>query len=156
MTPKEANLAFWTLAKEIGPDAEIYVSLSGGARELALSASVYPSGLTKNSDFNFRIEAAEFEPLLDATRAKWAEHKDLHRKQVIKKIALTIISITRDFGACTEAALRGSGFTARDIAAYGADAVTEANAMADAGPFSIAKAIGANAPAEGVEGRALQ
>lgn len=152
MTPKEAKLAFDAFTTEIGPNADVFVSLNTGNRpEVAMTASVYPSGISKNSDFNFSVRAEEFEPLLDAARAKWAQHKELHGKQVTKKIALAVIAITREFGACTEAALRGSGFTAHDIKAYGADAVTEANAMADAGPFSIAPAPGANAPVGGIE-----
>jgi hypothetical protein len=53
-------------------------------------------------------------------------------------MALRIITITADQGACTDSALRMTGdFTDAEIAAYGAAACEEANRMADAGPFSI-------------------
>lgn len=158
MNPADAKANFAKLEKEIGPRAEIYVSLSFASREEPLSATIYPAGMGDSGrDLTFHIYAHSFEQLLAAVREKWGEHAERHRKQLVNKLALAVIDITRRLGACTDAALRGAGFAPEDIATHGGAACVEANEMAGCGPFSIAAAAASNgAPADAADGRTLQ
>jgi hypothetical protein len=150
MTPKEVQDALRALSDEIGPHAYVNAYIAGEDRGDPIYLAVYPNGITK-SDLYFAAQGDDWVTVIAAARAQWAEHKDEHRKQAVTKMALEIIRITHAFGSCTEAQLRGDVFTAADIAAYGADAVSEANKMADNGPFSIAKAPAANMPEGGLD-----
>jgi hypothetical protein len=149
MTPKQAKAEFLAFRREVGPRAELYATVEMDGGHNALYCSIYPSGMGAH-DLMFRVKADDWPELIAEARAKWAEHKDRHRAQSINKMALEIIRITHAFGSCTEAQLRGTKFTAEDIAAYGAEACSEANKMAANGPFSIAPAAGANAIGENV------
>lgn len=152
MTPKEAQAAFAEFEREVGPDAEVYPSLETKASRPPYCCTVYPSGITCN-DLTYRVTGADWPELLAAARAKWDEHKVRHRAQAVRKMALEVIRITHELGACSEAALRGAKFCAADIAAYGEEACATANSMASNGPFSITPSERANAPAGGVEAR---
>lgn len=134
------------MAKSIGGDAEIFTSISlhrciGKDYEGVICASIYPHGMTRGRSID--VYADDFDTLLALLTATWEKHFAAHRKQTIRKIALRIIEITADNGACHEAALRMT-FSQDQIAAYGKEACADANEIADKGPFSIAPAQGAN------------
>lgn len=57
--------------------------------------------------------------------------------QDIRRMALELIALTHKGGPVTEAALLAQGFTPRDVDDFGAQAITLANSMANAGPFVI-------------------
>lgn len=75
--------------------------------------------------------------------AEWEAKRAEVDTQLTKAIALAIIRLTHEFGACTDAQLRGD-FDARDVDRLGVAAVELANTMAERGPFSIEVAGGAN------------
>lgn len=144
MTPTEARAAFLAFEREVGPNADVMMSFNRHSDSTrALHVSVYPSGIAKD-DLSFRVDADDWDELLAAVRAKWDEHKDRHRSQTIRKMALEIIRITADLGECTDAALRDR-FNAGEIRAYGKDACADANTIAGKGPFTIKAMKGANA-----------
>lgn len=148
MTPSQLKTAILALQKEIGPRAEIYVSLntaSWRSDEGSLFASVYPRGLSSSEEMAFQVSADEGEDLLKKLRDGWAQHSARHRAELIRKMALRIINITAENGECTDAALRGEVFTEADVRLYGDDACEEANRIAARGPFSIITIRGANA-----------
>lgn len=109
-----------------------------------LAASIYPDGVTKPCAL--RVYGDDWATLLDAVRAKWAEHSSIHRTRRIREMALAIIRITAEQGTCTDAALRGDGgFTDAEVSALGSEACADADAIAANGPFSIFTIAGANA-----------
>lgn len=144
MTPMEARTEFAALEKSIGIQAQILISFAHD-RYSALNAGIYPTGLcTIGRELNFSVMGNDWPELLANARAKWEEHKDRHRSQVVRKMALEIIRITADIGECTDAALRGC-FSSADISQYGADACVDADSIAGRGPFTINRKRGANA-----------
>lgn len=144
MTPAEAKAGFSAFAQEIGGEATVFVHLptSLWGTQLALKASVYPRGMSKPSAFT--LESDSFAELLEATRAKWATYSELDATRRIREMALAIIRITADLGACTDAALRQDRFSAEEVTRYGERACADANEIAGKGPFSIATLGGAN------------
>lgn len=136
----EARAALAALVNEIGAKAEFYVSLNGHSRRL-LGLQLYPHGLC--GGVTLHSEADTLRDLVEAGRAKWAEHADLHGENAIRDMALAIIRITHARGECTDAALRAE-FDSADIARFAEQACERANEMAAGGPFSIARLAGAN------------
>lgn len=142
MTPIEAVSLFNKLAKEIGHKADLFVTL-GREHEKALMLSCYPNGIGR--DALFRVDADDFETLFSIAQEKWAELSQVQRQRSIRKMALEIIRITAEMGECSDAALRAEHFSAEDLARYGADAVADANEIANNGPFTIVSGASANA-----------
>lgn len=148
MTPKEAQAKLIELRRAVGPQGRVSVTLNDcrwARDEPALSGSIYASwpGDTKPCvDCN----ADDFEPLLERMAAGWEQHKLGAQAARIKTMALALIRITDEAGACTEAALRMAGFDAAEIAALGDEAIAKADAMAQRGPFRIERSANANAP----------
>ena len=143
MTPKEIRAAGLAFAREIGPRADIYISVNSSGWEKALGAAVYPTGV--GHDAAIRVEADDWAELFDVLRAKWSECSERRHRETVRTMALEIIRLTADQGECTDAALRAGEFDAADVARYAAEAVADANAIASNGPFAIVPAAKANA-----------
>ena len=139
MTPKEIQAETQAITKDIGSQAESYVSINAHGAPLHFTA--YPHGIIKPRAFS--VDAADWPELFAAARAKWAECSDRVRAETIRKMALAIIRITAEQRACTDAALRQK-FAHEDVARYADDAVADANAIAANGPFAIVQMGGAN------------
>lgn len=158
MTPVEYFDAINVFAKTIGPEAEIFTSISNNRRygkdhDGVISAAIYTRGIAA-SRFAIEIFADDFETVLARAKDRWAEHAAEHRRQTVRKMALEIIRITADIGACSEAALRIT-FSAEHIALYGAEACADANEMAGKGPFAIVRMASNGAPEDaGAEAQA--
>lgn len=147
ITGFEYQEAIKVLLPTIGPRAEIYTSVCHDG--VLYSASLYATGITRNSELNFTVRANTFAALLKAVQDKWAAHSGDHEKRTVRKMALAIIRITAELGACTDAALRNCGeFDAGQIARFGSQACEDANEIAGKGPFTITHAGKANAPSE--------
>lgn len=140
-TLTEAVVAFRAFARSISPKAQCSVSLNTNYGVKAIHALVKPGGY--EDDTTFFLHADTFRDLLEQCEAKWAEHSDLFAVNVVRKMALAIISITADQGECSDAALRAE-FDAGEITRYGARACAQATEMASNGPFSIVSLSGAN------------
>lgn len=130
--------------------AGAYVGVSstvGAYRRAAVAASCYPNGIGQSE--SFRVEGENFRDALKKLEAAWEERQDTYTAETIRKMALAIISTTLDLGSCSDAALRGQGFSQGDIDRLGGRACDVANEMAGKGPFEIVQhATNANAPAE--------
>ena len=146
MTPQQFKTAIQALAKEIGPNADIYASISIGGSE-AMSASIYPQGIGSRDSGRVSVRSDDFADLFEQLRTTWDEHKESHAKTTIRTMALEIIRITAEHGSCSDAALRGSKFSADEISRYGVKACIEADTMAGKGPFDIIFMGGANTAA---------
>jgi hypothetical protein len=143
LTHAEAAEAFMAFARSIGSACDLMVHLSRRVTDSVLSAQIYTKGIARNGGATLYAKGDSYRELLAACEAKWAEHSDLHGSNVIREMALAIISITADLGECTDAALRAK-FDAADVARYGDRACEQATEMASNGPFSIVKLAGAN------------
>lgn len=148
MTPREFQVAARALSKEIGTQAEIFATVSLGAHKAPpLYGHIYVNGM--GHGVSFSEDAETFDELLQKLTTKWAEHKDEHEKQFVRKLALRIIEITAALGECTDAALRGRDFSTEDVIRYGERACAEANDIAGKGPFKLRMLGRSNrAPAE--------
>ena len=142
MTPKEIQAELKAIKATVGSKADVIADISAGTwNKKAISARIYPNGVATQPRLSF--DADDWPELFVAMRAKWAECSDRVRAETIRKMALAIIRITADHGACTDAALRQE-FPHEDVARYADDAVTDANAIAANGPFAILSLGGAN------------
>lgn len=142
MTPKEMQEAARALEAKVGKNCCVSIMLNTDSRP-PCHGSVYPDGLVKGSAFN--KSADDWPELFAALNAKWDEYVETHRARKIRDMALAIIRITAEHGACSDAALRANTFTADDVGRYGEEACAEADAMAANGPFSIVQVGTANA-----------
>lgn len=152
MTPKEAKKAFQAI--------EHKVRAFGGLVSVELAAHTYHSDdtpplhasiyLPKKGGHGGEIvvdcKADDFEELASRTAKSWDAHAATASLSRIKDMAMSIIRITDETGACTEAALRLAGYGQEEIDALGEEAAAKANAMAANGPFSIERSANANTP----------
>lgn len=124
------------IAKAFGPNA--YVSLSVSNQEIAdqcVYAVFYPEGVCGGHQIYMR--AGTFEDALTALREKIATESSLIRANRTREMALKIITTTFETGSCSDAALRGHGFSQSEIDMLGEDATAQANDMSDRRPFAI-------------------
>lgn len=145
MTPTEAHREIMKFRDEIGGEADIYI----GINVHGISGTIYPDGIVGNThQITYRADdVADIASIIAGMRALWDESSGRLRRELIRKMALEIITITADQGRCSDAALRMK-FKANDIKRYGPQAVEEANSIAGRGPFSIEVTGGRNAPAD--------
>lgn len=113
---------------------EVYISVYPEHR-FPLSLAMYPEGITQRR--RIEVESDNWENLFALAQERWAEASGEHERQLIREMALEIIRITADMGACSDAALRASKFSHEDVVRYGERACSDANDIAGKGPFSI-------------------
>lgn len=143
MTPAAIRQAMNELAEEIGPHAELFLSINRYGAE-ALSGGIYPEGIGHGEMVGF-VKADDWPELFEALRVAWSAYAGDFKRATIRKMALAVIQITADTKTCTDAALRGAGFDQSMIDRFGDEACAMANEMAANGPFSIEPTVGANA-----------
>lgn len=114
--------------------ADVYISVYP-MRRMPLTLSVYPEGIIKRR--RVEVEGDTWEGLFAAIQERWAEAFGEHERQLIRKMALDIIRITAEMGACSDAALRAGEFSHEEVARYGERACADANEIAGKGPFTI-------------------
>lgn len=142
---REIRDEFMALAKTFAPKCDLWVSLSMAVGAPALHASIRPDGLLGKT--YLKADADTFGELRIAVLQVWADYAALHEANLVRSMALEIISLTADHGECADAALRGAGFDAQDVAFYGERACAQATEIAGLAPFSIVSLAGANAEA---------
>jgi hypothetical protein len=71
-------------------------------------------------------------------------HAEDHHGKTIHNMALKIISLTSQYGQCTDAGLRAY-FDSPMVERWGKEACVQANIMSSKGPFEITMVRGANA-----------
>jgi len=134
------------LADDAGPQAWIDCDInpSRGAKGF-VGACLYPNGITGRGDHCVRVFADTFLEAVEKLERAWEARKSLADKHTIRKMALAVIEISTDQGECSDAALRGAGFSHHQVAAMGEAACAEATRLAAGGPFSIVQTAGSNA-----------
>ena len=145
MTPHEIQAAVKALRDEIGGECELSLYVNGKNALKPVTGHCRPRGYGDQSPFISVGEHEGWLEALDDCRQQWIAMKADIEKDVLRRMALAIIRITADTGACTNAALRADDFTEQDIAAFGDAACQQADEMASNGPFQITTLQGANA-----------
>lgn len=149
MTEIEIRDALREIAEDAGPKAWVDACINPAyAGNGFVHATLYPNGISGAGDHRISVDAATFAEAVDKLGRAWEARKMLADKQTIRKMALTIIEISTDQGRCSDAALRGAGFSQHQVNAMGALACEEATRLAAGGPFSIVRTVGGNAPHE--------
>ena len=144
MTPTKIKAALVELAAEVGPSAYAGLVMAHNMHP-EVHLCLHPEGIC--GSHRIAVSDATFEGGFKKLRAAWEKEKLLADKNATRKMALAIIEITADVGACTDAALRGRDFYQAQIDRIGASACEEATRLAAGGPFSIVSTVGANAEA---------
>lgn len=146
MTPQEIKAAVMALRKEVGPNSYVDGTISSDKyRDEIIMFVLYPDGIGGVSNTRLTTFADTWEEGLEKLRTQWVEYSERHRAERVRKMALEIIRITAEQGACTDAALRAGDFTDEEVNRYSEDAIADANTIASNGPFSVVKLSGANA-----------
>lgn len=145
MQAPEIIAALRALAEEAGPKAYASIVITADPRN-AIHISLSPKGLL--DDHRVTADADSFEEAFARLRATLEADKARMDKRRIRQMALAIIEISLDQGACSDAALRGTGFSILQIKRHGPDACEEAGRLAAGGPFRIVRTRGANAEVE--------
>ena len=150
MIPLEIKTAVKALREEIGPKCCVSFNIKassymyGEDDERAIQVFCQPRGGGSGNP-SFLLYVDTWQEAFDGVRQEWAKISADVARETIRQMALAIIRITADLGACTDAALRADSFTEEDLEIYGADACNMADEMASNGPFSIKLTVGANA-----------
>ena len=144
MTPIEIRDALRMLRSRVGREAFIDLTISPNGGK-PITGVIYPDGIIK--DCAVRIEADDWPEAITLMNERWNVARDSLQAEKIKAMALAIIRLIAEQGACTDRALRCE-FDDADVIAYGERAAELANSMAANGPFSITRDGAANeAPA---------
>lgn len=137
----ERALAF---RASVSDQAYVSVSLKLSRRASeAVGVTLYPRGLCHSGGMVINGNGASYREAFEIAEARWAEAEDLAATNTIRAMALRIITLTAEFGECTDAALRAD-FPARDVTRHADAAATLANDFAGNGPFSVVRLTGAN------------
>lgn len=145
MNPKDIQSALEEIRASAGPRADVYASINTYGSKPPLGADLYPKGIVGKDGARISVNADDWTDLLDKLRKAWADHKDAHRAQQIKDMAIEIIRITADQGQCSDQALRAGKFSAVEVKDLGEEACAYATQIAANGPFTIIATRGANA-----------
>jgi len=150
MTASEARDALTKLCSLIGPKAYVSIHVSTydayHTRKSApkpLSASLYARGMYPEK-MTLGVECDTFDEVVSEIERRWFEHSQQYAVDLIKAMALEIIRITDERGACTDTDLRAGKFNHEEVARYGEEACAKASEMATKGPFSIITTSGSN------------
>ncbi|MEE7491129.1 hypothetical protein [Methylobacterium oryzae] len=144
MSVVEAHAALVVLRKEIGPKARVSIHLTAADDEdKPLYAAIYATGIGYGEP-NFSCRGSDLGQIVADLRGGWEGFQVEHARRMAADMALEIIRITDERGCCTDAALRGSKFSAGDVLRFGPAACAKANEMAGRGPFEIVSIGGAN------------
>lgn len=147
MIPSEVIAEIKVLTDEIGPKALATVLLmTGDYTPGSLSATLYPNGMLGKVQLS--VKFTQWNEVAPNLRAAWDQHRDLHANNVIKAMAVAVITLTAEHGECSDSALRAE-FTQQDIERYGDRAAALATEMGGNGPFEIVRYGAGNMPVEG-------
>lgn len=138
MNALEIRNALKEIAASIGPKAEVHISIDHGYRYTGgnfIDAVCYPNGLLGSHRID--RQGTDFADAINKLRSAVADEITKIRANRTREMAIKIISTTFDIGSCSDAALRGHGFSQSEIDTLGEAATEQANGMADSGPFSI-------------------
>jgi hypothetical protein len=137
-TPSGISAELERLQKMIGtPGAATWIHLSA---DNATHISVYANWCRSTYGDDVKIgyiEGATFAEL--TANAEQAIHnwKATRHNDVIRKMALAVISITDEHTECTATRLKAAGFSESDITTYHEKACARASEMAGAAPFKV-------------------
>lgn len=137
MIPSEVLSAMKDLTDEVGAKALATVLLMNGDHTVgSASATLYPNGMLGKVQLS--VKFTSWEEIVPSLRAAWEKHADLHANNVIKAMAVAVITLTAEQGECSDSALRAE-FTQQDIDRYGDRAASLATEMGGNGPFEIVR-----------------
>lgn len=138
LTGPQLRAALDVLSAMIGPQAEVYVSMSSGkyAGKECWNLSVYPDGMI-GKGAAFSLEGTVLRDMIAIASDKWEELAEAHVTRTISAMALEIIRLTDEHGEATDAALRSAGYEGSTVARYGTRAAERATEMAGRGPFTL-------------------
>lgn len=146
MDLSQAVEQFRAIKKEIGAEALVSAQINVDMTwrdDRPVFASVYPDGVCGNTPY-FYVFANDWDELISNLRSEWRDRQVEFHKKTVREMALAIIRITAELGACTDAALRGAKFTNEQIERLSAAAVEDADRIAGNGPFSVIAAAKPN------------
>jgi hypothetical protein len=145
MTPSEIQAVLAEIAAEAGPKAHASIDVAvSDIRTHLVTACFWPEGVTGRGH-SIHTGGSTFAEALKKLREEWDAAKALADNNTLRKMALAVIEISTDIGACTDASLRGRGFSQQQVTRLGKSACEEATRLAAGGPFSILATTGTNA-----------
>lgn len=135
MTATELMQRETEIAELVGGGCDVYISTSRDAVMPALVA-IYPRGLCGHGD-DQHIRAVDWPTAIAAARAWVTSQAVVNRNATIRRMALAIISLTDEYGACHRDALIRQKFSAGNVNEFQAAACERANEMCNGRPFVV-------------------
>lgn len=123
------------LAAQLGPRADVTISIIPAMPKKSTLIHIRPNGIGHSAAQT--VSGNEWADTFAAAREWIATHKQVHRNNIIRKMALAIISITDEFGECAEARLRAADFAGDEITEFHEAACARAGEMCQGAPFSV-------------------
>jgi hypothetical protein len=139
MSAADLRAACKILKVAVGPRADIGLMVSMHARngDESVYLSVRPTGEYAQGAPYFTFTAATW-PKAFSAAYDWASTYDVVRRNATtRKMALAVIELTDEHVTCTEALLRGKGFTAAEIVEFHEVACVRAGEMCSGAPFRV-------------------
>jgi hypothetical protein len=139
MTPMELQTALKGIRAMLPEKGSVYLHAGGDEYSGKPCISVQPFGYDDRAS-RFSVEADTWEEMIEQARARvlaadWSV-------PIIRKLALSIIELTDEHGACAELNLRQKGHSQQEITLYGDAAVAKAKEMG-ARDFAIVRNVSA-------------
>lgn len=135
MTARELMDACRKFSESFGPGTSVTALTSeapyhGGDMARLI---VTPANTSKSQHFR----AFSWPEAFQAAHVWASTHKAVRRNAIVRRMALAVIGLTDEHGACTETLLRGKDFTAGEIVEFHEAACVRAGEMAGNTPFSV-------------------
>lgn len=121
------------LAKRLGPGADVTVMVSN-AQGRGVTGLIYPRGCSSGGGKHFSADS--YPDLFTAMDAWVAARPVIHRDATIRTMALAIIELTDEHGACRRRDLERR-FSVGEVAEFAAAACVRAGEMAGNAPFTV-------------------
>lgn len=123
------------LASQMGPKAEVRVGVMARYGGNDAMVHIYPDGMARS--LGETAEGKSWPEAFAAAQVWISTHKQVRRNNIIRKMALAVISITDEFGECPEARLRAADFSRDEISEFHQVACARASEMCASAPFSV-------------------
>lgn len=139
MTSVELDAACRAIQSQLGATASVHAIAGGGGYSSGETACliIYHQNYKETEHFK-----AHSWPEVFAAAQSWvATHQAVRRNAIVRRMALAVIELTDEHGACTETLLRGKDFTAAEVVEFHEAACVRAGEMTGNAPFSVIFAV---------------
>lgn len=135
MTPEDLMACCQSIKAAVGPKAETWLSVSSSHDGKFVTLQIWPRGMACGPHEHFT--GTSWSDVFAAANVWAVTHQTVRRNNIVRKMAIAIISITDEHGVCAEARLRAADFSHEEITEFHEAACARASEMCGSAPFSV-------------------